>query len=283
MNKTISIMAAMLPLLFTSCNNDDANVTTYPQEEHAVTLGAAITRTGDDTQPFADGDTIRITNVTRRDLGLHNNYAMFTYSTANNGSWTAVSKLLWCEGAANTFQAVYPRTAGYSSFTVPADQSTEQKLRSADWMTGENTVTLSNSADDSPVDITLTRKMAMVVVNATHRQSWGATPSAIFVLPQNVQAQNLNSETLALVTANADGSNTFTAIIPTGSIASGNTFCTINDGSVDIVRNIPDNFPGFEAGKKYTFTLVIDNSGGQPAPTRSASTNCLTLVSVEPM
>ena len=42
-------MAALLPLFITSCTNDDANVTTTPQQDPVVTLSAGITRTEGET------------------------------------------------------------------------------------------------------------------------------------------------------------------------------------------------------------------------------------------
>ena len=152
MNKTIKTLVALLPLFITSCYNDDTTVTTNPQQDRVVTINAGITREGSSTtgSPFANNDTILITNVTRKNAGLICNSAVFTYGGT---SWTSDGTLLWSAGEENTFQAVYPSTASYSSFTVPSDQSDADKLKSADWMTCETKVTLNNLTTASSLNL----------------------------------------------------------------------------------------------------------------------------------
>ena len=168
MNKTIKIMAALLPLFITSCTNDDANVTTTPQQDPVVTLSAGITRgegeTGTTNTDFSY-NKIKVINVTRQEKGLPYSQAVFSKNTSGTtATWTSDSPLLWCGGMENTFHAVYPATADYSSFTVPSDQSDATKLASADWMTGEAKVTLANLTTASSLNLEFKRKMAMVVL-----------------------------------------------------------------------------------------------------------------------
>lgn len=122
-------MAALLPLFITSCNNDDANVTTAPQQEQIVTISAGITRAEGQTTDVFSYDKIKVINVTRQGKGLPYSQAVFTLDTSGTtATWTmSEGTLLWCAGMENTFQAVYPATADYSSFTVPTDQSTQEK------------------------------------------------------------------------------------------------------------------------------------------------------------
>ena len=293
MNKTIKIMAALLPLFITSCTNDDANVTTTPQKDQVVTLSAGITRTEGETgttntepDPFSY-NKIKVINVTRQEKGLPYSQAVFTKNTSEaTTTWTSDSPLLWCGGMENTFHAVYPETADYSSFTVPADQSTEAKLKSADWMTGEAKVTLANLTTASPLDINMTRKMAKVevtieLVNA----SWNDNEDyAYFILPENQYANNSENKTKALIETISDETNKrkFTAIIPAGNITSESIFYTIYLKNENTILAIEKEL-SFEAGKKYTFTAKYDFSIAPMAPTRSAAPDNLTLVSVEPM
>ena len=179
--------------------------------------------------------------------------------------------LLWCAGMENTFQPVYPATADYSSFTVPTDQSTEEKLKSADWMTGEAKATLNNLTNASPLNINLTRKMAMVEVSITGLNNY----TFYFITNGN-----------NLITPNKNNS-TYQAILPAGDYSSGSkAVVSIKENNTQNEKkySLPSSISGFEAGKKYTFNLTIDassSSGG--ASTRSAAPDNLTLVSVDSM
>lgn len=288
MNKTIKILAALLPLFITSCTNDDANVTTTPQQDPVVTLSAGITRTEGETGTTNTDfsyNKIKVINVTRQEKGLPYSQAVFTKNTSGTtATWTSDSPLLWCGGMENTFHAVYPATADYSSFTVPSDQSDATKLASADWMTGEAKVTLANLTTASPLDIKMTRKMAMVVVTVELvYASWTDEDYANFILPENQYANNSENKTKALIETISDETNKrkFTAIIPTGNITSEGIFCKIYLKSKNTIIAIEKEL-SFEAGKKYTFAASYTYSGPM-APTRSAAPDNLTLVSVEPM
>ena len=289
MNKTIKIMAALLPLFITSCTNDDANVTTTPQKDQVVTLSAGITRTEGETGTTNTDfsyNKIKVINVTRQGKGLPYSQAVFTKNTSGTtATWTSDSPLLWCGGMENTFHAVYPATADFSSFTVPADQSTEDGLKSADWMTGEAKATLNNLTNASPITLNMTRKMAKVEVTVELvNASWNDNEDyAYFILPENQYANNSENKTKALIETISDETNKrkFTAIIPAGNITSERQFYTIN-----LKNNITlaiEKELSFEAGKKYTFTAKHALPTAPKVPTRSAAPDNLTLVSVEPM
>ena len=276
-------MVALLPLFITSCYNDDTTVTTNPQQDRVVAVNAGITREGSSTtgSDFASGDKILITNVTRKDAGLICNSAVFT---CNGSSWTmSEGTLLWSAGEENTFQAVYPSTASYSSFTVPSDQSDADKLKSADWMTCETTVTLANLTAASSLNLEFKRKMAMVVVEIT-----GASVNTLASLTVESPSSDNNNITFEnqdhKITAYKDATNDnmFSAIIAPGSKSSGAQLCTLSlSNSTEKSLKLQSDI-NFEAGKKYTFQCSL-TSQPDSAPTRSASSNNLTLVSVEPM
>ena len=284
MNKTIKTWVALLPLFITSCYNDDTTVTTNPQQDRVVAVNAGITREGNSTtgSAFANNDKILITNVTRKNAGLICNSAVFTY---DGSSWTSEGTLLWSAGEENTFQAVYPSTASYSSFTVPSDQSDTDKLKSADWMTCEKTVTLNNLTDASSLELTFERKMAMVVVEILNATDVSTLTSLVVESPDY---NNITFETQDhKITANraSTNDNTFSAIIPPGSKGNGVILCTLKisdstEKSLYLGKDIE-----FLAGSKYTFTYDMSSTSSRSgsAPTRSAVPDNLTLVSVEPM
>ena len=283
MNKTIKTWVALLPLFITSCYNDDTTVTTNPQQDRVVAVNAGITREGNSTtgSAFANNDKILITNVTRKDAGLICNSAVFTY---DGSSWTSEGTLLWSAGEEeNIFQAVYPSTASYSSFTVPSDQSDADKLKSADWMTCETTVTLANLTAASSLNLEFKRKMAMVVVEIT-----GASVNTLASLTVESPSSDNNNLTFEnqdhKITAYKDANtgNMFSAIIAPGSKSPEALLCTLilNDASEKLLKL--KNGIEFQAGKKYTFQCSL-TSQPDSAPTRSAAPDNLTLVSVEPM
>lgn len=276
----------MLPLFITSCTNDDTIVTTATQQEQPVTISAGITRGEGQSEPFAY-DKIKVTNVTRKDNGLLNNSAVFTLVPSESSpSWTSNGTLLWYVGEENTFQAVYPATAEYSSFTVPSDQSDADKLKSADWMTCEKTVTLNNLTAASSLNLEFKRKMAMVVVEIT-----GANVSTLnslkFEWPSfegNDYTINSADRKIIAYKTSTEYDATFSALIPPGT--KGGALCeleiTDSDTNTDTKSLTLGSIQNFEAGKKYTFQCSL-TSQPDSAPTRSASPDNLTLVSVEPM
>ena len=287
-------MAALLPLFITSCTNDDANVTTTPQQDPVVTLSAGITRTEGETgttntESFSY-NKIKVINVTRQGKGLPYSQAVFTKNTSGTtATWTSDSPLLWCGGMENTFHAVYPATADYSSFTVPADQSTEAKLKSADWMTGEAKVTLANLDNASALDINMTRKMAMVEIEIKTGRTIDSNHLLVVESPSYEGTDNIIFETNdkkinAYRTSNSEF--TFSSIIPPGSKSKDAILChlyTKNNEIPTLVNSYKLNSDIiFQSGKKYKFKFTPLSFGGS-APTRSAAPDNLTLVSVEPM
>lgn len=275
----------MLPLFITSCTNDDTTVTTATQQEQPVTISAGITRGEGQSESFAY-DKIKVTNVTRKDKGLLNNSAVFTLVTLESSpSWTSNGTLLWYVGEENTFQAVYPATAEYSSFTVPTDQSTEANFKAADWMTGETkaTLNLNEDASNKTINFNLTRQMAMVEVEII-----GA--NVITLTSMEVESPSPNNSNITFETSGnrikayraSTTDNKFSAIIAPGSKSPEALLCTLilNDASEKLLKL--KNGIEFQAGKKYTFQCSL-TSQPDSASTRSASPDNLTLVSVEPM
>ena len=275
----------MLPLFITSCTNDDTTVTTATQQEQPVTISAGITRGEGQSEPFAY-DKIKVTNVTRKDNGLLNNSAVFTLVPSESSpSWTSNGTLLWSAGEENTFQAVYPATAEYSSFTVPTDQSIEANFKAADWMTGETkaTLNLNEDASNKTINFNLTRQMAMVVVHITGADV--STLNSLTVESPSPNNSNITFETSGNIIKAYRASTTdnkFSAIIPPGSKGKDVILCylTLSDSDEKSLKLQSDI--NFEAGKKYTFQCSL-TSQSNSASTRSASPDNLTLVSVEPM
>ena len=229
-------------------------------------------------------------NVTRQEKGLPYSQAVFTKNTSEaTTTWTSDSPLLWCGGFENTFHAVYPATADFSSFTVPSDQSDATKLASADWMTAEAKATLNNLTSASPLDINMTRKMAMVEIEIKTGRTIDSNHLLVVESPSYEGTDNIIFETNdkkinAYRTSNSEF--TFSSIIPPGSKSKDAILCRLyrkNNESPTLLNSYKLNSDIiFQSGKKYKFKFTPLSFGGS-APTRSAAPNNLTLVSVEPM
>ncbi|MDD4820078.1 MAG: leucine-rich repeat protein [Flavobacteriales bacterium] len=88
--------------------------------------------------------------------------AQYTY---DGSAWNLSSQehILWENSGTTTFQAWYPASATYTTFTLPYDQSSINGLLSADYMTA-TTEMAKPSVLGTPVDLNFTRHTAKVVV-----------------------------------------------------------------------------------------------------------------------
>ena len=152
-------------------------------------------------------------------------------------------------------------------------------------MTCETKVTLNNLENASSLDLSFERKMAMVVVEITGQIDVTTLASLTVESPSpdnNNKITFENQDHKITAYKDATNNNMFSAIIAPGSKSSGTLLCTLilNDASEKLLKL--KNGIEFQAGKKYTFQCSL-TSQPDAAPTRSASPDNLTLVSVEPM
>ena len=163
-----------------------------------------------------------------------------------------------------TFSAYYPVTDGTSmdAFTLPADQSSVEKIAYADYMTSEQTITRPTGGSD--IQMQLERQMARVIVNI---QGFGDQYAAD---KRTVSSVRINSRYSGIEDSNPTGSpkeitpyqqgnggqgTTYTALVVPGYGDGGAEFITLTDGegSTLTVTGIPE----LNAGNSYTFNLVV--------------------------
>lgn len=172
MKRRLIYIIISLALVLSSCAKHEERP--QPDNGSAVEITATVAaiaprvNTESDATQFLAGDEIYLENVT-----LASNHgrrsAIYTYDGA--GKWTPKdgNYVAWFEqeinGTAvmNEFEACAPATEGttISDFALPADQSTREKLRLADYMTA--------SASDRPdtdkfVDLLFNHKMAKIKI-----------------------------------------------------------------------------------------------------------------------
>ena len=111
---------------------------------------------------FGVGSQIRVENKLR----TSKNSA--TYTLTEEG-WKTTDAFVWNGASKNEFEAWYPFNASYTEFTIPTDQSSDQLLGAADWMTA------SSGEIDKPENHTLnlyfTHQLSKVTVNITEWNS----------------------------------------------------------------------------------------------------------------
>lgn len=264
--KYLSMAALALMGALASCQSDDFTVA---RPDNAVSVNFSVgslkatTRSNavatDDTQRrFNQGDQISVSTNDQEAV-------IFQCTSTENQTWTetvAGKFLLWTQPTL-TFSAYYPVTTGTSmtTFTVPTDQSSVEKIALADYMTRQQSCSNENGSD---IQMQLERKMARVIVRIS---GFG---SQYFDDQKTVSNVRIYSEASGIEDGNPTGSSTeiqpyaqgdggqgstYTALVVPGYGDSGARFIQLSDGegSTLLVKGIPE----LEAGNSYTFNLVV--------------------------
>ncbi|WP_288919741.1 fimbrillin family protein, partial [uncultured Prevotella sp.] len=266
--KYLSLAALALMGALASCQSDDDFTVARPDNAVSVNFSVgslqATTRSNaiatDDTQrEFNQGDQISVSTNDQEAV-------LFQCTSTDDQTWTeAVPNkfLLWTQPTL-TFSAYYPVTTGTSmtAFTVPADQSSVEKIALADYMTRQQVISRPEGGSD--IQMQLERKMARVIVRIS---GFG---SQYFDDQKTVSNVRIYSEASGIADGNPTGSSTeiqpyaqgdggqgstYTALVVPGYGDSGARFIQLSDGegSTLLVKGIPE----LEAGNSYTFNLVV--------------------------
>lgn len=266
--KYLSMAALALMGTLASCQSDDDFTVARPDNAVSVNFSVgslqATTRSNaiatDDTQrQFNQGDQISVSTNDQEAV-------LFQCTSTENQTWTetvAGKFLLWTQPML-TFSAYYPVTTGTSmtAFTLPADQSSVEKIALADYMTRQQVISRPEGGSD--IQMQLERKMARVIVRIS---GFG---SQYFDDQKTVSNVRIYSEASGIEDGNPTGSSTeiqpyaqgdggqgstYTALVVPGYGDSGARFIQLSDGegSTLLVKGIPE----LEAGNSYTFNLVV--------------------------
>ena len=266
--KYLSLAALALMGTLASCQSDDDFTVARP--DNAVSLNFSVgslqgtTRSNaiatDDTQrQFNQGDQISVSTNDQEAV-------LFQCTSTENQTWTeavAGKFLLWTQPTL-TFSAYYPVTTGTSmtTFTVPTDQSSVEKIALADYMTRQQVISRPEGGSD--IQMQLERKMARVIVKIA---SFG---DQYFDDQKTVSNVRIYSEASGIEDGNPTGSSaeiqpyaqgtggqgsTYTALVVPGYGGEGANFISLTDGENNtlLVKDIPE----LEAGKSYTYNLTV--------------------------
>lgn len=247
----IYIMFAATAMFLASCTQDEL-IENYSSNDIVQISSAHIalettTRVNslEDGKVFENADKILLVNNSRSDSGNGNKRGVYTAAVSGGStSWSLTEGVvLWTPGnEANNFTAYYPAS---EVFAMPADQSTEEGIKSADRMTATAVASRGNA-----VNLSFTRQMARVTFVPT--LVGGLTAINSFT----VQAKDENNTTVTPYAA--DGN--YTVILAPGTYAAGEEIVSV----VATTETQEFSFVGktktdllIEAGKAYTFNIQV--------------------------
>ena len=251
------IAIATFAVLLCSCNKEISPDAVESQVQIAAKIAPClVTRVTDDGTAFSDGDAIKVQNTDRESKNL----ATYTY-TASTGKWNTSDELYWDGESENTFNAWYPTTAQYSSFTIPSDQSAG--ITSADWMTA----TASAKKADGNVELAFNHNLAKVTVTI---ESWSNEYAANEKVVNSLELNSLSStmsndgslsgDNVAkwIKTAVSQANTSYVALIAPGTYTSDVAIMQVYVNGSATPLNVKTTSPvELESGKAYDFKLTI--------------------------
>ena len=161
--KFIYAALALLTLGFTACQQEEDFAPQGQEIRVAFTTDAIQTRvntlgTGD---VWDNGDQVKI----ERTIKYDSDYYTYTVSVVENDTpiWTLDKKLYWNGEEEHILAAFYPAVGqdDYRSFELPEDQSTLEKLKSADCM---NAVWVGKPTTD-PINFQMKHRLSMITID----------------------------------------------------------------------------------------------------------------------
>ena len=265
---SLFLLSAFCFLLFASCSQEEF----LPQETDSdavkisASIGALQTRVSYDERntTFDEGDQIKVENKLR----TSKNVATYTLT---DEEWNTADAFVWSSTSLNQFEAWYPLTASYTTFTIPTDQSSEQLLGAADWMTA------SSGEIDKPENQTLNldfqHQLSKVTVTiADWNDEFGGTAQEVstpkiyskgtdieVVYATDGPNVTTSDGALTAITPSAVG-HTYTAIVAPAKYATTDKLMTFTvDGQEMTVLATPSslNEEGLQAGLHYLFDLKV--------------------------
>ena len=257
MKTSYKYLAIIFVTLLCSCDKEVMPDFVESQVEISANITPCVlTRVTDDGTAFTDGDNISVQNMNRAEKNL----ATYTYSEST-GKWNTSDALYWGVQPTNTFNAWYPATSAYNSFTIPTDQTAG--TATADWMTATTT---ANRAD-GVVNLSFNHNLAKVtitidkweneylenerVISSLELSSLSGVKSYDSTLSGDNQAKWVKTYT-------KDANKSFVAIIAPGTYASATNIMQVyvNGSATPLAVKTPSNLT-LEAGKAYRFKLTI--------------------------
>ena len=268
--KTLKYIAlAALTCSLAACEQEDFTPSVQGDADAVkitATIGKLQTRVSYDERntTFDENDQIKVVNKLR----TSKNVATYTLT---DEEWNTADPFVWNGASKNEFEAWYPLTASYTTFTIPTDQSSEQLLGAADWMTA------SSGEIDKPENQTLKlyflhRLSKVTVTIAEWNDEFGGAAQEVstpkiyskgtdieVVYATDGPNVTTSDGALTAITPSAVG-HTYTAIVAPAKYATTDKFMTFTvNGQEMTVLATPSslNEEGLQAGLHYLFDLKV--------------------------
>ena len=257
MKTSYKYLAIIFVTLLCSCDKEVMPDFVESQVEISANITPCVlTRVTDDGTAFTDGDNIRVQNMNR----AKKNLATYTYSEST-GKWNTTDDLYWGVQPTNTFNAWYPATSAYNSFTIPTDQTAG--TATADWMTATTSANRANGA----VNLSFNHNLAKVTITIDEWNNEYLESERVISLLELSSLSGVMSydSTLSgdnqakwVKTYTKDANKSFVAIIAPGTYAPATNIMQVyvNGSATPLAVKTPSNLT-LEVGKAYHFKLTI--------------------------
>lgn len=251
------IRLVLLSVLLISCEN----VENYEPVKTQIPESFVVTRSGEGEGLWVAGDKITLFSSTESAP------FMLVY---DGSAWKSDnSKLPLCRFPAKFF-AVFP-ASGSDAFTLPADQSTSDKLLSADWISTDDTELISNAG--APLGLNFKHMFCKVEISIVkyNNEFGGVVPTItnpIFTAGTlkykrnngskgayaNPTESGVTSEIKPLFTQSSDGMHKIEAMLPPGNYTGSWFTIYVNGAKLKVVNAQSINMEG---GKTYKMNLTV--------------------------
>ena len=266
MKKTFKYMTlAAAAVLTAACSQEDFT-TSYLDDPNAVRITVQVGE-GDVSGGFVTRSTPAGTTETEDKF---NSGDRISVSTADQGpvvyafdgsAWSPENgKFLKWNSSSMTFTAYYPVTEGTdaNTFTLPADQSTADKIAAADYMTYNGSQ--SRGSDNNGVTLQMERKMARIVIKPTLQSQFEGYEVTEVKVHGNTTGYSAGTAVAGTITVTAyehtDG-KFYALLSPT--IADANSyFIDVTITKDDVSETLhAKGIPATTAGNSYTIKLTV--------------------------
>lgn len=266
MKKTFKYMTLAAAVVLTAACSQEDFTTSYLDDPNAVRITVQVGE-GDVSGGFVTRSTPAGTTETEDKF---NRGDRISVSTADQGAvvyafdgsaWSPENgKFLKWNSSSMTFTAYYPVTEGTdaNTFTLPADQSTADKIAAADYMTYNGSQ--SRGSDNNGVTLQMERKMARIVIKPTLQSQFEGYEVTEVKVHGNTTGYSAGTAVAGTITVTAykhtDG-NFYALLSPT--IADANSyFIDVTITKDDVSETLhAKGIPATTAGNSYTINLTV--------------------------
>lgn len=245
-NKIYAWMAAAMTLA--ACSTNDIADITANDADNVVNI-ASVTRSGETGNTTAQQMTapfhlVNVTQMAKFDMKYEADY------TFDNNTYSVNGLVVWCNSYDNEFQAFSPlhtsaNNASFTTFTIPTDQSTADKLAAADWMTAYT----HGKKEEGGITLKFDHKLSKLHFDVNAKADATAMRSSDFkVINSSITPYYNNTSTPTTIEAIVNPRET--------AYTSNDELINITLGSETFSLKFPSDIT-FAPGKQYNFTLNL--------------------------